>query len=229
MALRLTCKELEEIANRQLFRTFCLSPSLESWVKLHTIANSREFQGYLRILALERQNDPEKFFFWNQSTYELMIKNISETSLPLGDDHSRFNSWDRPIDEIMSKIPPETPLPFSLDLTLFPNLKVLKAEDKWVLTKKPQSNVKIQPGYCKISALSFFRRSSTIWDILSGLPEILRYDFQISWVNCKLGEKGPWEFLLRMDLSSLRSLRLYVETEYGNHKWGRKGGRGTSR
>lgn len=34
MALRLTCKELESIASRQLFRTFCLSPSLESWAKL---------------------------------------------------------------------------------------------------------------------------------------------------------------------------------------------------
>ena len=42
MALRLTCKELEEVATRQLFRTFCLSPSLDSWLKLHTIGNSRK-------------------------------------------------------------------------------------------------------------------------------------------------------------------------------------------
>lgn len=63
MALRLTCKELEEIATRQLFRTFCLSPFLDSWLKLHTIANSRKFQGHLEILALERQNDPENFLF----------------------------------------------------------------------------------------------------------------------------------------------------------------------
>lgn len=181
MALRLTCKELEEIATRQLFRTFCLSPSLDSWLKLHTIANSRKFQGHLEILALERQNDPENFLSRNQSAYEPMAEKISKTSFPLGDDHSRFSSWDRSIYEILNKIPPETPLPFSLDLALFPNLKVLKAEDKWVLTKTPRSNVKIQPGCCQIRVFSFFRRPSTVWDIFSGLPEILRYDFQISW------------------------------------------------
>lgn len=89
MALRLTCKELEEVATRQLFRTFCLSPSLDSWLKLHTIANSRKFQGHLEILALERQNDSENFLSRNQSAYEPMAEKISKTSLPLGDDHSR--------------------------------------------------------------------------------------------------------------------------------------------
>lgn len=125
MALRLTCKELEEIAKRQLFRTFYLLPSLKSWVKLHTIANSRKFQGHLKILALERLNAS------SESTYKLMVKNVSKTSLPLGDDNSRFDAWDRSIYEMRNKIPPETPLPFSLDLALLPNLKVLRAEDKW--------------------------------------------------------------------------------------------------
>ena len=128
-----------------------------------------------------------------------------------------FSSWDRSIYEILNKIPPETPLPFSLELALFPNLKVLKAEDKWVLTKTPRSNAKIQPGCCQIKVFSFFRRPSTVWGIFSGLPEILRYDFQISWLNCKLGEKGPWEFLLHVDLSSLKSLRLYVKTTDSNN------------
>lgn len=32
-------------------------------------------------------------------------------------------------------------------------------------------------------------------------------------------KKGPWEFLLHMDLSSLKSLRLYVETTDSNNTW----------
>lgn len=219
MALRLTCKELEEIAIRQLFRTFCLSPSLESWIKLHTIANSQKLQVYLQILALERQKDPDKMISWNKSTYELMIKTISKIPLPSMDDHSRFNAWERSMYEIMGKISPKTPLPFTLDLALLSNLKVLKAEDRWVITKKPQSIIKIEPGYCEISAICFFRRSPTIWSVFNGLEEILRYGFQISWVNCKLGDNGPWESLLRMDLSSLKSLRLYPEIIHGNNVW----------
>lgn len=45
----------------------------------------------------------------------------------------------------------------------------------------------------------------------------MQYDFQISWLNCELGENGPWEY--HMDLSSLKSLRLYTEMKYGNNAW----------
>lgn len=82
MALRLTCKELEAIASRQLFRTFCLSPSLWNLGQSsNTIANSRKFQRHLRALALERQNDSGKFIFVdsvNQRAYNKKpFQNIS--------------------------------------------------------------------------------------------------------------------------------------------------------
>lgn len=112
MAIRLTCKELEEIATRQLFRTFCLSPSLKSWMKLHTIVASQILRMHLQILALERHQD-----------------------------HSNFNSWDEWYDCAWDFQRVMTIVSYSfryrvVDLSQLPNLKIMKAEDKWVLTKK---------------------------------------------------------------------------------------------
>lgn len=135
MTLRLTCKELGEIVTPQLFSTFYLSPFL------HTVANSQRFQVHLKILTLERQKGPDRSIFWNKSTYELLIKTLLQTY-----------SWNSFMYDILGKIPPNTPLPFSLDLALLPNLRILKAGDKWIIAKKAQSTTKIQPGYCEISA-----------------------------------------------------------------------------
>lgn len=218
-ALRLTCKDLEAVATRQLFRKFVLSASLESWIKLHVIATSPKLRVHLQILAFESHKDQKLSTVWNESIYEFMLNTPSKTTLPDVDDHSRFRSWNKTIHKLINYNHPETPLPLALDLSLLPNLKVLKAEDKWVIKKMPKSNVQIPVGSCEISPLSFFRTLSTIWDVFSDLPEILQYDFQISFVNCKLVFNGPYQYLLNMDLSNLKSLRLYVETTYGNTIW----------
>lgn len=56
IALRLTCKLFGEMAFRYLFRTFCLLPSLESWLKLCNIAAINRYRRHLEILALERHH-----------------------------------------------------------------------------------------------------------------------------------------------------------------------------
>lgn len=179
MALRLTCKELEEVATRQLFRTFCFSGCSESWLKLEKIAFNQKFGVHLQTLVLDNRND---FTF----SYELLAK-------------VAFN----------------LPGPRSVDLSLFPNLKVVKAGDDWLLSKRERSNVRIPLGHCGINPMSYSTYMPAVWSLLDGLTDITRYDFELSSLSCKLGE-DRWPSTLRIDFSGLRSLRLYFDGAYSN-------------
>lgn len=179
MALRLTCKELEEIAARQLFRTFCFSACWESWLKLENIASNQKFGMHLQTLALDNRN---QFTL----SYEMRAK--------VG-----FNS--------------AGPLP--LDLSRFPNLRVVKAGDKWLLLKKARSKVEIPLGHCGINPRSFTTYMPAVWSVLNGLADITHYDFRLTSLTCKLGE-DRWPSMLRVDFSGLRSLRLYFDGAYSN-------------
>lgn len=184
MALRLTCRSLDKIAICHLFHTYCLSPSLGSWLNLCNIAAFERFGAHLQILALERHNK-------GTYGYKAMMKATS-TSPTYG----------------------------FLDLSRLPKLKILKAEDEWLIKKQPRSNVEIPLGHCKIQAVSFADYKPASWSVLGDLAEITRYDFKISSLNCYTGAYGPWETLLRMDLSSLKSLRLCPNGYYSNrHKY----------
>ena len=180
MALRLTSKLLGEIALPQLFKTFCLLPSLESWLKLCYIATIDNFGKHLETLALERQHE-------GTYTYKAMMRHASASSKYC-----------------------------HLDLSLLPNLKIIKAEDKWLLTKKPRSQVKIPPEQSKIHAISFANCKPAIWSVLGDLTEISNYNFEISSLNCYLGACGPWQTLLSMDFSGLKYLRLASDGYYSN-------------
>lgn len=57
MALRLTCKELDGIATRQLFRTLHMSPSRVSWLNVHTVVANQELRVHLQTLAFDRYTD----------------------------------------------------------------------------------------------------------------------------------------------------------------------------
>lgn len=57
MALRLTCKELDGIATRQLFRTLYVSPSRVSWLNVHTVVANQELRVHLQTLAFDRYTD----------------------------------------------------------------------------------------------------------------------------------------------------------------------------
>lgn len=177
MALRLTCKELEEIATRQLFRTFCFSSCSESWLKLEKIASNQKFGMHLQTLALDNRND---FTF----SYELV-----------------------------ADVAYDSPGPPSLDLSLFPNLKVVKAGDDWLLSKNRRSNVQIPLGHCGIHPMSFSTYMPAVWNVLDGLADLTRYDFKLTSLSCKLGE-DRWPSRLRVNFSSLKSLRLYFDGAY---------------
>lgn len=192
MALRLTCRELEEIARRPLFRTFCLWPSLKSWKKLHSIMASEQVRVYLQILAFE--NYPDRSIFncwedWNENTVKRQQgKNTVRKSSDL----------------------------FFLDFSLLSNLKVLKAKDCWLITKMPRSTIKIPWGRCQLR-LGFYRGSPgkwIFWDMLIWLVKITHYEFEISSLNCELGPSGPLKYLLNFDFSGLKYLRLYFENSY---------------
>lgn len=103
MALRLTCRELEEIARRSLFRTFCLWPSLESWKKLHSISTSEKLRVHLQVIAFEDYPDRSNFDYWDD-WHEIILKCQEEMK----------TAW-------------RSPDLTSLDLSLLSNLKVLKA------------------------------------------------------------------------------------------------------
>lgn len=96
----------------------------------------------------------------------------------------------------------------NIDLSLLPKLKVIKAEDKWLLTKKPKSKIRIPLGQCKIQAFSFTEYEPAIWKVLGEITEISSYDFELSSLNCYMGARGPWLTLLSMDFSGLKDLRL---------------------
>lgn len=189
MALRLTCRELEEIARRPLFRTFCLWRSLQSWKKLHSIMASEKVRVHLQILAFENYLDRINFNCWedwNENTVKCQQGNNTASK--------------------------SSDLSF-LDFSLLSNLKVLKAKDCWLITKKPRSTIKIPWGRCRLR-LRFYRGSPEkwiFWDVLIWLGKIIHYDFEISSLNCELGPSGPLEYLLNFDFSGLKYLRLYFE------------------
>lgn len=197
MAIRLTCKELEEIATRQLFRTFCLSPSLKSWMKLHTIAASQKLRVHLQILALERHPDLSIFNSWGE-WYDCI--------------------WD--FQRIMTIVSSSSRYR-SVDLSQLPNLKILKAEDKWVLKKKARSNVRIPFGHCQIRAISFGTpwQQPAYWNVLGGLTQITHYDFEILSLNCKLGSSSPWKLLVNVDFTGLKYLRLFFKANFWNNPY----------
>lgn len=104
----------------------------------------------------------------------------------------------------------------NIDLSLLPKLKVLKAEDKWLLTKKPKSKTQIPPGACKIQASSFTQYEPAIWSVLGSLTLISRFGFEVSSLNCYMGVYGPWLALLSLDFSGLKDLRLASDGFYSN-------------
>lgn len=189
MSLRLTCRELEEIATGQLFQTFCLSPSWQSWKKFHTVATSEKLRRHLQTLALERHHDRRNFQSWD-AWYDCTL--IYQQTM-----RSASNS----------------PLLRVVDLSLLPNLKIVKAENKWMITKKPRSNVQIPFGRCQIRAISFATagQQPATWAVLGGLAKITHYDFDVISLNCRIGSYSPWRSLVNIDFSGLKYLRLFFK------------------
>lgn len=104
----------------------------------------------------------------------------------------------------------------SLDLSLLLNLKILKAKDCWLITKKPGSNIKIPSRKCAVYAVFYCVPSEwpIFWDVLIRLVGIKHYDFEISTLNCELGRSGPLEYLSNFDSGGLKYLRLSFENNY---------------
>lgn len=160
MALRLTCKKLEGVATRQLFRTFYISQSRRSWLNTHSFAANQELRQYLQTLVFDGQDD-DLASYWQKY-------NDAERSPKL-----RF-----------------------LSFSLFPNLKVFKLGDTWMLRKKARSSVEIPLGRCGIRLTG---RGTTI----THFDEMARYDFRLVSISHSL-----WLSTKSLDLSSLKSLRL---------------------
>ena len=187
MALRLTCRKLGEIATGQLFRTFCLSPSWESWNKFHTVATSEKFRAHLQTLALERHYDRKNFNSWD-AWYDCTLgyqQTMRSVSL--------------------------SPLLGVVDLSLLPNLKIVKAEDKWMIAKKSRSTVQIPFGRCQIraSSLGTASKEPATWAVFSGLANMTHYDFEVISLNSRIGSCSPWRSLVNIDFSGLKYLRLF--------------------
>lgn len=170
MALRLTCKELGDIATRQLFRTLYVSPSRRSWLNAHTVAANQELRVHLQTLAIDRYTDG--------ASHEQKIQDAIK-SPRLG----------------------------FLDFSLFPNLKVLKADDKWMIRKKTRSNVEISLGCCGIYLTAY-------GSLMKGFEEIGRYGFSLASVSIGLDDDLWWP-TKSVDLSGLRYLRL----SFGMVEW----------
>lgn len=197
MALRLTCRELEEIATGQLFRTFCLSPSWQSWKKFHTVATSEKLRAHLQTLAFERHHDRRNFHSWDAWYDCTLVYQQTMRSASL------------------------SPLLRVVDLSLLPNLKIVKAENKWMIMKKNRSNVQIPFGSCQIRAISFATagQQPATWAILSGLAKITHYDFEVISLNCRMGSYGPWRSLVNIDFSGLKYLRLFFKAGLRNNPY----------
>ncbi len=194
IALRLTCRKFEEIASRPLFRTFCLSPTLESWTKLLSIAASEKVRVHLQIIAFE-DGDFICSGDWHNNNTSRNEQGMESTIL--------------------------SPDLHFLDLSLLSNLKVLKAKDCWLITKKPRSNIEIPWGHCRIDAMAFHipSKQPAFWNVLGYLAEITRYDFEISSLNFELGSAGPCQSLFNLDFSGLKYLRLYSQAGYSSARY----------
>lgn len=101
---------------------------------------------------------------------------------------------------------------------------VLKAQDCWLITKKPQSNeIQIPPGECRVLGLFYCVPSERpiFWDVLTCcLVTITHYNFEISLLNCELGSSGPLRYLLNLNFSGLKYLRLYFENSFLRNPYG---------
>ena len=112
----------------------------------------------------------------------------------------RYRGWMRAISDDMR---------YSvIDLSLIPKLKVVKAEDKWLITKKPKSKIRIPRGQCGIHVQSFITYQKAIWSVLANLTKTSSYDFEFVSLNCHMGYGGPWRHLFNLDFSRLKYLRL---------------------
>lgn len=100
-----------------------------------------------------------------------------------------------------------------LDFSLFPNLKVLKVEDSWIITKKPRSKAQIPLGRFGIHPESFCADTPVAWRLISGLEDIARYDFRLSSVNYAL-YVNSLPSSLRGDFSGLVYLSLFFVGGY---------------
>lgn len=103
-----------------------------------------------------------------------------------------------------------------VDLSLLPKLKVLKAEDKWLITKNPKSKIPSPRYQCAIHAYSFTIYHEPLWNVLSAMSKASSYGFEFVSLNCHMGFNGPWKSLLKMDFSRLKILRLATEGLHAN-------------
>lgn len=163
MALRLTCRELGDIATRQLFRTLYVSPSRVSWLRAHTVAADPVLREHLQTLAFDR--------FTDRASHDQKIQDAVKS-----------------------------PRLFFLDLSLFPNLNVVKVDDQWMLRKKNRGIVQIPFGCFGISL-------TPEGTLMEGFENIGRYGFRLASVNIELDD-GFWWCIKSTDLSDLRFLRL---------------------
>ena len=83
------------------------------------------------------------------------------------------------------------------DFALFPNLKVFKLDNTWLLRKTARSRVKIPLGHCGI-------RLTSNGTIITSFDNIARCGFRLVSITHSL-----WLSTNSLDLSNLRSLRLY--------------------
>lgn len=107
----------------------------------------------------------------------------------------------------------KSPELFFLDFSSFPNLKVLEAGNKWIIRKKPRSNVQIPRGTYGICLSSYWSDQPAIWRILGDLENITLYGFDLFSLQCELGEEH-WISQMSIDLRNLTCLTLHSDGAY---------------
>ena len=183
MALRLSCKLFGQLAFPHLFRTFCLIPSLKSWLKLCDIAHLDHLGRHLETLALENHQEGSTF------GYKIMMRWVSK--------EPRYSNID------LSLLPRLRVLKAEDKWLLTKKKKIANNNNN------DSSNIRLPPGQCIIEAITFTEyQQPAVWSLLDELTEISRYGFEFTSLNCCLGINGPWLTLSYMDLSGLRQLRL---------------------
>lgn len=171
MALRLTCKELGNIATPQLFRTLYVSPPRVSWFNAHRLVADQKLRVHLQTLAFDYNAYGASYGHKFQDT---------------------FNS----------------PRPGCLDISLFPNLKVLRLGDTLIIRRKNRSSAQIPLGCCGISLKPY-------GNLRESFEEIERYGFSLASLNVEPGYALWWR-IKSADLSDLKYLRLNFERAHWN-------------
>lgn len=184
MALRLSCKLFGQIIFPHLFRTFCLLPSLKSWLKLCDIAHLEHLGSHLETVAFEKCREGSTF------DYKIMMRWVSK--------EPRYSDIDLSLLPRLRVLKAED--------------KWLLTKKKKITNNNNNNNsgkIRIPPGQCITEALTFAEyQQPAVWSLLDELTEISRYGFEFTSLNCCLGINGPWLTLSYMDLSGLRELRL---------------------